>query len=711
MSLVFSNWLGAKMTEPLWKTDKNTLILLSKNTSPRSTKTSRSGGRVRARNTNPIKPQYENCKGKDIYKLSSEFSNKASLKATEASGPCVDCVAGSSSEEDSLDEIAETIEEGKSSTQNKSFKEQLRKRVLGQVKTKIALTQIFQKCNEKGNIESQRKWFSERLPKVDWPLMKSVCEKKREDFHTSVKKRWSDMRVSLALSSANPDQIVTGRPHLSFGLSHEVSEFGSIPKLTKEEQRQAKQRWGDHLSKVPLDRLSPEELRTHFIEGRALRKASTKDQREMRKATWELNKESRNRYRKHLDEMPLLAYMNTGDPNNKEEMDEAFSKYMGHLDDLLERIEDQDVDMALLLNFKPLVEGLLADNESYCLAAERARLKAEKEDSLKKWSFAALGVVAAVPCFMTSGLVCLGLGAVVGGLGYKEAREESKGTLERYLTGKEFETMASLEEKDKVAFWQLALLPTAAWGTTAGAVRTIKQLLKKGPSANKLFSARISSNIDGVLIKQVNNVRITRIGHNADTQTDIFKLKLSSSKDDNEVNFDLEIPRKLFKQYRNLLPDIQLAIGQIPAEAFEGLKRINVEATSHVGDFSPVGRVISLNEPVVNAWKTTTAGKSSEMTLTMIPLGRSFYKDSDDGKELVDILGHLLPNNSLRSSDLGKAWKEVIKKDATRLNKFKKQMEEKGVVFVVGATNMLTHIVVKDKVYIIPPSEDTSENI
>ncbi|MDE0120032.1 MAG: hypothetical protein OXM55_08515 [Bdellovibrionales bacterium] len=44
-------------------------------------------------------------------------------------------------------------------------------------------------------------------------------------------------------------------------------------------------------------------------------------------------------------------------------MDEAFSKYMGHLDDLLEKVEDKDVDMALLLKFEPLVEGLLKDEE------------------------------------------------------------------------------------------------------------------------------------------------------------------------------------------------------------------------------------------------------------------------------------------------------------------------------------------------------------
>ena len=428
----------------------------------------------------------------------------------------MDCFIASASETGSLDDIAQTVQETGKGTNirtragvragtkgvkgngveektkkspYKSFKDQLRKRVLGQVKTKIARTQILQKCTETENIEKEREWFTKRFPKVDWPLMKALCEKKKEDFHSSIEKKWSDMRISRALMSANPDQSETGRPNLSFPLSHEVSDFGSMPKLTEEEQQKAKQRWAECLSKVPLDKLSPEQLKTQFLEGKALRQASTKDLQEMRKATWELNKESQDRYRKHIDEMPLMGYMQTGDPSNEGDMDQAFSKYMGHLNDLLEKVEAEDVDMALLLRFEPLVEGLLKDNEGYCLVAEGSRLKSERDDSLKKWGLVTAGVVAAVPCFMTAGAVCLGLGALVGAIGYREAKGEVKESLERFLTGREFETMASLAEKDSAAFWELALLPTAAWGTTAGTALTIKNLFKKGVSVGKQSSS------------------------------------------------------------------------------------------------------------------------------------------------------------------------------------------------------------------------------
>ena len=40
-------------------------------------------GRMPVRKTDSIKPQYENCKGKDIYKLNSEFQDTSSQKKTE----------------------------------------------------------------------------------------------------------------------------------------------------------------------------------------------------------------------------------------------------------------------------------------------------------------------------------------------------------------------------------------------------------------------------------------------------------------------------------------------------------------------------------------------------------------------------------------------------------------------------------------------------
>ncbi|MDE0518439.1 MAG: hypothetical protein OXH36_02630, partial [Bdellovibrionales bacterium] len=583
MGLVFSYWAGSNIKKPVNKDSS-------------------------------IKPQYENCKGKDIYKLNSEFQDKASLKETEASGPCMECFTATHSETDSLDEIAETIEETKLGTQTKmkgrvrvvtnrgnkserdgreiknspykAFKDQLRRRVLGQVKTKIARTQILQKCTKAGNIEDHRQWFAKRFPKVDWPLMKALCEKKKKDFHSSIENRWSDMRVSRVLSRVLPYQQLNTRPaNLSFPISHEVSDFGSMPKLTKAEQQRAKEKLGEHLSKVPLDHISSDQIKLHLKEERPLRRANAKDLYQIRKASEELREESLDRYRKHLDEMPLLGYMKTGDPENKEDMDEAFSKYMGHLDDLLEKVEDKDVDMALLLKFEPLVEGLLKDNETYCLVAAGARLQAEREGSLKKWGIVAAGVVAAVPCFMTAGLVCLGLGVAVGALGYKEASEVSKETLERYLTGKEFETMASLAEKDREAFWELALLPTAAWGTTAGAAQTIKQLFKGAALQSK---KSVSAGDDITRIENAKAIQVTKESINPDdihiekirpnavtSQTDIFQVKFISS-NGSEVKFNLEIPSELLEKKRleteKIIQDL-LEVGELEMEEVDRVRK------------------------------------------------------------------------------------------------------------------------------------------
>ena len=584
--LVFSNQSSA----PYLQSNKVLLLARNINTSIQintsSIETVRSG-RIPVRKTGSIKPQYEHCKGKDIYKLNSELQDTSPLTETEAKGPCIDCAFASDSNGGSQNDIQQvlqtkvesekgnkirsrlgtTIETGSKKTRSpyQAFKDQLIRRVLGQVRTKLAQTQILQKCIEKENTEKKRAWLTKRFPKVDWPLMKALCEKKKKDFHSSIKQRWPDMRVSLALASANPDQVVTSRPNLSFSLIHEVSDFGSMSKLTKEEQRLAKERWAEHLSKAPLDNLSSEQLKTQFTGVTALQQASTKDLQEMRRATWDLNEKSRDRYRQIIDEMPLLGYMKTGDPDNREDMNQAFSKYLGHLNDLLEKVEDKNVNMSLLLSFEPLVEGLLEDNEGYCLAAEGARLKAERDESLKKWSLVAAGVVAAVPCFMAGPVgaaFCFGAGALVGATGYIAAKGRTKKGLERYLTGGDFETLASLSEKDSEAFWELMLLPTAAWGTTAGTIQAAKGLLKKGATASK--------------VKGSNNIYIQKIGNSTSAQEEIFKIKLKSPQDDNEVQFNLKIPSELLKD-ENLLSDIQIIVSQMSRESFTGIDQMTYD--------------------------------------------------------------------------------------------------------------------------------------
>ena len=75
-------------------------------------------------------------------------------------------------------------------------------------------------------------------------------------------------------------------------------------------------------------------------------------------------------------------------------------------------------------------------------------------------------------------VACLGSGLGAGLTGYAVAEGQVRDSLGRALTGKEYERMAELVERDKEKFWELILLPTAGFGTTAGAIKGAKTLLK-----------------------------------------------------------------------------------------------------------------------------------------------------------------------------------------------------------------------------------------
>ena len=136
------------------------------------------------------------------------------------------------------------------------------------------------------------------------------------------------MRKHLALSQVNPDQIITGRPYLTFPLKHELSSFSSIPKLTEKEQKKVKEHWAKQVKNVP-SKMNPDQFETAFLkeDGDLLGKhLHTEDMRNLRKATWKMRKESRDRYRQIIEEMPLLAFLKTGDPENPKEWEQAFSQ-------------------------------------------------------------------------------------------------------------------------------------------------------------------------------------------------------------------------------------------------------------------------------------------------------------------------------------------------------------------------------------------------
>ena len=566
-----------------------------------------------------LKPQYQNCQGKNIYQLDSNMRAKPLSFETEAKGPCIDCALQEQNQ--NLSSLSHTISEDrqKHRTQNQKhpqkpdhiFKEKLKKRVIGLIQSKIAETERLKAC-----VKGDRSWFAKKAPKVDWPLMKAVCQKDKQALSQSIKKGWKDMRVNLALVSVNPDQIVTGKPNLSFPLKHEVSSFGSIKKLTQKEQEQAKKTWANYLTTTTLKTLTPSQLKTAFLkgDGQFLGKTlSTNDLKTLRRNTRKMQKESQARYRQVLEEMPLLAYLETGDPNNQKDMDQAFSKIQKELTDSLEKIKNKDVDMGVLLAFKPLVEGLLKESKGgYCLIAERARESSKKEESLKKAGLLALGVLSAVPCFMAGpvgAVACLGAGLGAGGVAYALAKGQAKDSLGRALTGQEYERMADLAKRDKEKFWELILLPTAGFGTTAGAIKATKELTKKtlgkktqtAPAPTKaLWSAKPHINPE--------EMRIKKIESDTKSPTETFHIQWTSS-NNKEREFQLEIPKESLEKnkadieqfikgvvedeeltakeaeefasyYRkkgDLLFNVQKYISQMSEESFEGIDKISLQ--------------------------------------------------------------------------------------------------------------------------------------
>ena len=411
-----------------------------------------------------IQPEYEICKEVDLSSLELEEISPSSEDITAKF-----CFSCSLKEAFGFGELKETTQ----AIQSKTFMDKLRKRVIGQIESKIFQTKVLRAC-----ATGDRNWLSRQ--KVDWPLMKALCKQKNKQLKSSIQTRWREMRVNLALTQVNPDQIATGNPHLSFPLSHAISDFSPIPKLTKKEQRIVKKRWADRLAKTPLDKLTSGEFKASFLKGKPS-KLSTGDRRKLRKSTWKMQKEAKDAYFEITSEMPLLGYLETGNPDKKE-LSKAFKKMEENLKDLLKEAKDSEGDKGLLLFFKPLVEELLSEDKDYCLVAEKARIKAEKDESLKNWMMLGAGVVAAVPCFITGPVgasVCLTAGVALGVVGYKEAQSATKKSLGRALTGKQFETMAGLSKKEKEELLAKLFLPLGAWGTTAGPARAAGKTIAK----------------------------------------------------------------------------------------------------------------------------------------------------------------------------------------------------------------------------------------
>ena len=421
-----------------------------------------------------IQPVYENCQDVDLSSLSLKES---SLKKKTEGGFCFNCIL----QKFGFGEIKETVQ----TLQSKAFKQKLQKRVIGQIQAKIYQTQMLRAC-----VRGDGSWFGKKKIKVDWPLMKAACKKKTKELKDSIKERWSEMRVNLALSSPaiREDRILSNKATwFDSTPSHLISDFNDLSKLSSREKVKARKLYVETLAETPLEKFSSSQFKGRMYKGKPLhlplsgeRYLTSNDKARLKQAVGDLQKKAKESYFQITSEMPVLGYLNTGNPKKKE-LDEAFLKIEEKLEDFLEKAKSKKADMGLLLSFKPLVEELLKEEEGYCLVAEKARIEAEENESLKNWALMGAGVVAAVPCFITGPVgvtACLAGGVALGIWGYKEAQVAAKESMGRALTGKEFETMAELNEKERDEFLEKVLFPTAFWGTTAGTARAVRGWLR-----------------------------------------------------------------------------------------------------------------------------------------------------------------------------------------------------------------------------------------
>ena len=448
------------------KTNKSAVSIRQRNRAKR---------RKAARDAQLIKPQYAACKDVD---LSSITLKKDSKKSTEAEY-CFDCELKKVSTSTEILQTGRTI-------QTEVFKKKLQERVKGAILAKLYQTKALHAC------ATEDKNLLRKL-NIDWEAIKGECSQKSKELKASIKDRWPEMRIQLALKAPalRENRILANRATWYDPTpSHSISDFSDLPKLTQQERKKAENIYLNTLSKVPLESLSSSELKQKLKSKKSLysflsakKPLTSKDQSRLRKAASDLRKEAGKSYSQIVSEMPLLGYLKTGEPK-KQELKEAFTKMEEKLEVFLKKAEKPDVDMGLLLSFKPLVEELLKNNKDYCLVAEKSRIQAEKDKSLENWAMLGAGVIAAVPCLISGPIgatICLSFGMGLGVVGYAEAQVAKGEALGRVLTGKEFETIADLEEKEREELLEKLFLPLGAWGTTAGSFKAAKNVISKLP--------------------------------------------------------------------------------------------------------------------------------------------------------------------------------------------------------------------------------------
>ncbi|MCZ0931636.1 MAG: hypothetical protein OXJ52_00565 [Oligoflexia bacterium] len=307
------------------------------------------GPPVKTKPAGKIQAEYESCKGVDLSSLSEE---KKTFSTQKTEGEF--CFTCSVKRAFGFGEIKEAT----AVVQSEDFKRKLKKRVIGQIESKLYQSQVLRAC-----VRGDRNWFSKQ--KADWPLMKEVCKEKNKELQVAVRKNWSKMRVQLALSAPalREDRILSDTATwFDSTPSHFMSEFQDLPQLSKKEKKQAERLYIETLSKTALDGFSRSEFKRRLKEGKALslplsgeKHLTSNDKFRLNSSVKELQKKARADYFEMMSHLPVLGYLQTGNPKRKD-LDSASRIGEKALPLLKKMLKNQNLDE----NIKEEIEDTIA---------------------------------------------------------------------------------------------------------------------------------------------------------------------------------------------------------------------------------------------------------------------------------------------------------------------------------------------------------------
>ena len=441
---------------------------------------------------------YKNCKEEILSK--NELTRLETDSEESEAGYCFTCwMRNQLSQKKSFKEVQIALH-------TEEFKEKLRKRIVGQVETKLYQIELVRAC-----IQEDKKWFKS---KGDWSVIQKTCEKHRESIESSIKENWYKMRHYLALRSA-PSEMGKDAEFIQRSttprffsdrdtwfeseLAHVIDGFSDIPPLSNLEKKQVSEHYAEELSQTPLKLHTPQEFKAQLLEGShsEIISLSFTERQNLKKQVKKIREKNKRNYLSIIGKAPIMGYMQTKNPSGAE-LDQAFSKMEKGLKKFSKEVKNPEINSDRLIVFKPLIEEILGTNKEYCHAAEAAKAQADKNDTIESILFLAGGLVAAIPCLAggpSSLFVCAFLGVAVGIGGVKRAEEEYLDSFKQMLTGENFERIAELEERQKELFFERIFFPLAVFGGVSVTGKAVMLSRKSMMEAKKA--------VQGIRIKDI----------------------------------------------------------------------------------------------------------------------------------------------------------------------------------------------------------------